>query len=378
MATPSVPTTQKHTKRSDRLSDILPRLPIVDAARGVALLAMFVYHMGWNLAYFGYLGDAVVTDPLWRGFAMAIAGSFLFLVGVSLVLATREGIRWRSFLIRLAVIVAAAGLITLVTYFLFPTSFIYFGILHSIAVSSVLGLLFLRAPLWLIALTAVAVFAAPFFLSHPYFNAFHWRWLGLMTYFPQTNDYEPILPWFSATLAGILTARLVLQRGWEHQFARWRGRSWPGRVLRFGGRNSLAVYLIHQPIFFGAVWLVFSVAPPAGTPLSVIDYPEFCQRNCATGGASEEFCESFCFCMNQELIMNGIMFDMLEGRLTEDQEIELGGIAQMCQSPGASPLLTPDVDPESPDLGASEEERGDPPSSPVPVEQAPLPNLGSE
>ena len=62
------------------------RLQIIDLIRGVAVVAMIVYHFSWDLLDYGLIDIDVVNDPLWRGFAHASApgclpaagGSFVF------------------------------------------------------------------------------------------------------------------------------------------------------------------------------------------------------------------------------------------------------------------------------------------------------------
>jgi uncharacterized membrane protein len=55
-----------------------PRLPWLDAARGIALAAMVVYHFSWDLRFFGYISADVAGDLGWRIFARCIAASFLW------------------------------------------------------------------------------------------------------------------------------------------------------------------------------------------------------------------------------------------------------------------------------------------------------------
>src|SRR5215203_855249 len=148
-------------RRSPVLALGAGRIEAVDAARGAALLAMAVYHFSWDLSFFQLIDTPVGTDPAWMWFARCIAGSFLFLVGVSLVLGHGSGVRWRPFLKRLAIVAAAAAAITIATYFAFPQSYIFFGILHCVALSSVLALPFLRPPWWMVLAAAALLLAAP-------------------------------------------------------------------------------------------------------------------------------------------------------------------------------------------------------------------------
>src|SRR5690606_22149760 len=103
-----------------------PRLPVIDIARGVAIVAMAIYHLCWDLSYFRFIPVDVGYDPGWVLFARSILFSFMVLVGIGLVLAHGEGVRWRGFWRRLAFIAGGAALITLGTWLTFPESFVYF------------------------------------------------------------------------------------------------------------------------------------------------------------------------------------------------------------------------------------------------------------
>jgi len=69
------------------------RIELVDVARGLALVAMAIYHFVWDLDFFGYIDPGTSITGGWRIFARCIAISFLFIVGVSLHLANRQGFR---------------------------------------------------------------------------------------------------------------------------------------------------------------------------------------------------------------------------------------------------------------------------------------------
>ena len=231
------------------------RISLVDALRGAALAAMIAYHFSWDIELFELAALDVTGNPLWVASAWVIAGSFLALAGVSLVLAHSERLNAPSFARRLTMIVAAAGAITLVSWYFEPDGIILFGILHCIAVSSVLGLAFLRVPVSVVLIAAAACFAAPAFLASPLFNAPAWLWLGLASEPRPSNDYVPLLPWFGAVLIGIAGARMALAQASKAEWSRWQPRSAVSRVLALAGRHSLAVYLVHQPVLLGALWL---------------------------------------------------------------------------------------------------------------------------
>lgn len=234
------------------------RLLILDWARGVAIVAMVLYHATLDLGPFLFdliAINAAEDQPLVFA-ARLIAGSFLFIVGVSLVLAHQRSFRLRAFLRRLAVLVAAALLVTSATRLAQPETFVRFGILHAIAAASIIGVLFLRAPIWLLVIAAAAAFLAPVMLSDPAFNRSAWIWLGLSTSEPAMMDYVPILPWLAPTLLGMAFVKTVLWFGWEQQLAKWQPRTIVSRSLIIAGRWSLPIYLVHQPILIGIIYLI--------------------------------------------------------------------------------------------------------------------------
>ncbi len=232
----------------------------VDVGRGVAIVAMVAYHFSFDLLYFGFVDWDVTSGPLWRGFAASIASSFVFLVGVSLVYAHGEGIRWRSFLMRLLVIAGCAALVTVGTMFAMPAP-IYFGILHAIATFSVLALPFLRAPIWVTLAVAAAVFAAPYVFTDPAFDTALFYPFGLGETRPYTFDYEPIFPWFAVTLLGVVAGRLIARPAPGASGYREAGGFL--RATAAAGRNSLLIYIAHQPVLFGIFMLVIQLIAPA-------------------------------------------------------------------------------------------------------------------
>ena len=302
------------------------RIAVIDVLKGVAILAMVVYHFAWDLSAYQLIATDVTNDLGWRIFARSIAASFLLLVGINLVLASRNGIRPAPYVRRLAVILAAALAVSLGTWWLDPQTFVFFGILHQIFLASILALPFLRAPAWLTLLAAAFFLAGPLFLASPVFDGWPWYWLGLSTVPPATVDYVPVFPWFGVVLLGVAAGRGILARP---GLALWR---WPAtgglaRILARAGRWSLAIYLIHQPLLIGALMLAAPLFGPSEAALRRQVFTEF-ETSCAAGGYDEAACAAYAACILGELGRHeGILFDAARHQLSdEDRALWLGYI----------------------------------------------------
>tara|TARA_R110002110_G_scaffold50083_9_gene148549 strand:- start:9589 stop:10332 length:744 start_codon:yes stop_codon:yes gene_type:complete len=241
---------------TDSGTNLAIRLHWLDLARVLALVGMIVFHFAYDLSMFGYIPPDVPFVPPFSILARAVAGSFLAMAGFSLYLAHGRGIRWRPFLRRLAVLTVAAAVITAATMIALPDFYIYFGILHSIALSSVLGLAFLRLPAWATLTVAAGIIALPFQIRFEMFDPAWLRFVGLGTITPFTADFEPLFPWFGVYLLGMALARMFTDMGW----LRPRHAGSFIRSLGWIGRQSLWIYLAHQPILIGLIWVYAKAA----------------------------------------------------------------------------------------------------------------------
>ncbi|MFC3218397.1 heparan-alpha-glucosaminide N-acetyltransferase [Tianweitania populi] len=304
------------------------RIRAIDVARGLALVAMAIYHFTWDLEFFGYVEPGLTAFGGWKIFARCIASSFLFLVGVSLVLAHARGVRWRPFLIRLAQVALAAAAISLVTWLAVPGGFIFFGILHQIALASLLGVLLLRVPALVLAALAALVIAAPFFLRSEVLDTPWLWWVGLSSVNPHSNDYVPLFPWFGAVLLGMAAAKLAQRFGIFERMRSWSPPR-PLRVLEAGGRHSLAFYLIHQPVLISLVWIAAQLAPPPA-PDPRVGFSRACQAQCIEV-RDQAFCSSYCGCVMEGVAeLPGGIAGLDRNSGDGSQQTRLQEIAAMC------------------------------------------------
>lgn len=312
-----------------------PRFPWLDALRGGALLAMASYHFMWDLADFGYL-DAAFPSTGWpKLYARAIASTFLFMAGFSLWLAHGDAVRWKSFWKRFAIIVGAAILVTIGTWFAIPQGFIFFGILHEIALASLIGLLFLRVPWPVTAMVAAIIIAAPNLpadvldLHSETFNAPWLWWVGLSTRMHNSFDYVPVLPWLGPFLLGVAFGRMGAIQNWLRQNAWGITPSKPRKAsLGFLGRHSLVFYLVHQPVLISILYL-FSLVLPAPQVPPEVKYIGSCEMSCKAG-RDADFCHRFCGCTLERLQQLQLLAPFQSDAISIDDDARIKDIAIEC------------------------------------------------
>ncbi|TMV05495.1 DUF1624 domain-containing protein [Ruegeria sediminis] len=230
------------------------RIITLDLMRTAALAAMVVFHTARDLELMGQIPAGTTLGGGWAFFARLVAESFLFLAGTSLYLAHGQRIRWRAFFKRLLRIAAAAGLVTAVTYAAMPDRFVYFGILHSICAASLIGLLFLRAPVPVTLVAAAVVFILPDLYRFEALNSPALAWIGLSQQTPASLDFEPVFPWLAPFLIGVSAGKFLSDRGSWNRLRNRPAGSWTN-LAAWPGRHSLLVYLVHQPVLLAVIWL---------------------------------------------------------------------------------------------------------------------------
>lgn len=268
---------RKHRKLRDRQPAVTPpvrpavtagvpaadRIAWIDALRGCAIVLMIAYHLCFDLNYFGVLHEDFNRDPLWLGSRTLIVSMFLALVGISLVLSAGREPVWRHFAHRQIRIGACAVLVSAASYAMFPSTFIFFGVLHCIFVASLVGMVLLRGGLPGAAFPvagALAILAARQW-SWPVFDAEPLQWIGFMTHKPATEDYVPLFPWIGVVFLG-MAAGLLLQRrrakpgvaGLDPHVAAASRRA--PRLAAWMGRHSLSIYMLHQPVLLGSMYVL--------------------------------------------------------------------------------------------------------------------------
>jgi uncharacterized membrane protein len=236
------------------------RLWEIDFLRGLAIIMMIIFHFFYDLNYFGVQRINFRSD-FWWIFGRMIATSFILLVGISLTLSysrvKKHKTGWKLFkkyLLRGLKIFGFGLIITLITWVFLKRGFIIFGILHLIGVSIILAYSFLKLRFWNILLGVIFILTG-MYIENLVFNSYWLVWVGLKPYYFYTVDYFPIFPWFGVILFGLFLGNLLYPNGKRRLKINNLSDFSFIRLFCFLGRNSLFIYLIHQPILVVFLYL---------------------------------------------------------------------------------------------------------------------------
>lgn len=222
------------------------RSVFVDVLRGIAIILMIIFHFAYDLTVFDYANYNTNTDLEWRIFRALIVSCFLLAVGMSSFLAYAGGVNIRKLLLGFSKLLIVALLISLSSYFMYPKHWVYFGIIHFIALALPFSILFLGRPV-------LSVFIAVMMLVGYFCDWLSmqviWQWSVVHLGIPKhTVDLVSFTPWFALVLLGtvVMHFKLVPELSLNDVT----------RKIAFLGRHSLLIYVIHQPLLFAGFYLV--------------------------------------------------------------------------------------------------------------------------
>jgi len=231
------------------------RLHWLDSLRGVAIIMMVFFHIFFDLEYLN-LYPSDLFSGFWLYFGNFVRFSFLGILGFSIYLSYKNRLPYSNFLRhqfwRAVKLFGIAMLITLVTFIFIPGDFIRFGVLHLISIGIILTSLLVKKPKVLFALIFLSLILGAIF-DQFILNTSLFLPLGLRPENFYTIDYFPIFPWIAIIFAGNLLAQIM------DKYSLIINPSLPSRLkfLEEIGKKSLLIYLVHQPILLGLIWLLF-------------------------------------------------------------------------------------------------------------------------
>ena len=229
-----------------------PRIWELDALRGVCILCVIVVHFLFDLSFFGGLD---LTLPAWYVFLQEYGGAiFVVLSGVCVTLGSKS--------IRRGLIVFACGmLITAVTYGMYRLGMsgadvvVKFGVLHLLGVCMLVYPAFKKLPPAALALLGLAIAITGYAIRGVVVPQ-HWLFpLGLTYEGFTSSDYFPLFPQLGYFLIGAAIGKTAYRE--KRTFLPGAFQQTPvARFFCWCGRQSLFIYLLHQPIVYGLLEFV--------------------------------------------------------------------------------------------------------------------------
>lgn len=227
----------------------------LDALRGFCIVCVIFVHFMFDLVYF--LGKQVDFPPLYTFIQQYGGAIFVVLSGCCATLGSRS--------FRRGMLVFGCGmLITLVTFGMYRMGMaasdvvVKFGVLHLLGVCMMLYPLLKKLPTTALSVLAAAIVAIGYAIQGMRFSV---RWLFPLGFvYPgfTSSDFFPLLPQLGWFLLGIVIGRTLyhekrtLLPGTAQDFFLF-------RFFQWCGRQSLWIYLLHQPVVYGLIELVVTL-----------------------------------------------------------------------------------------------------------------------
>ena len=243
------------------------RLHLLDGIRGIVLISMVMYHFLWNMVYiYGarwtwYRSNAAYV---WQ---QSICWTFILL----------SGFCWsmgRNHIKRGLMVFGGGALVTAVTMFVMPQNRVVFGVLTLIGsamllliplekigkkipaeagagVSFALFLLFRNINRGYLGFEGVNIVKLP----DEWYRNLLTTYLGMPSADFYSTDYFSLLPWFFLFVTGYYLYHVCK----KYHVLQWKILEKRIPFVDFLGKNSLLVYLLHQPILYGVLELLHGI-----------------------------------------------------------------------------------------------------------------------
>ena len=223
----------------------------LDVARGVCLIFMFYCHFVYDLTVL-FQFTTINDGGLFQWTTNYTGILFITISGICATLGKHP--------IKRGLTVLGGGMIvSLVTYGMYLLGFankgivIYFGILHCIGICMLLWPIFKKLPFWVLIPMGLAVICMKDLVQGVYADTLLLLPLGIYPRAFATSDYFPLLPCLGYFLIGGGLGQILYK---NKKSLLPQIRIFPFNALGFMGRHSLIIYLVHQPVLTGLIFII--------------------------------------------------------------------------------------------------------------------------
>ncbi len=261
-------------KNGGKLGGVIPvqtktqnRYMYLDILRGITLISMMLYHAMWDLVYIMKVNIGWFRSDVASVWQQSICWTFILLAGFCWSLGKKK---WK----RGSLVFAAGIVISLITCIFTPKQRIIFGVLTLLGTSMLLMIplekIIKKVPEKIGFPVTMFLFLLTLDINQGYlgFGAIHlyelpkslydcgygMTFLGFLDRDFYSADYFPLFPWFFLFVAGYFLYRIAERK----RVLFWEGfNRLKCRPLAWLGRHSLMIYMIHQPVIYLIVHILF-------------------------------------------------------------------------------------------------------------------------
>lgn len=240
------------------------RYAMLDILRGLTLISMIAYHTVWDMVYIFDVEWAWYKSDMAYVWQQSICWSFILLSGFCW---SFGKVKWKR-----ALTVFLAGIvITVVTLLVMPEERIVFGVLTFLGSAMFLMIpldkIFSKGKPWVGFFVSFLLFLLFKNINEGYLGlekmklielpeSWYHGWTATYLGFTEgsffSTDYFSVLPWIFLFNAGYFLYGIFRKQQWFAFLEKGKC-----TVLENLGKNSLWIYMLHQPIAYGVLWVFF-------------------------------------------------------------------------------------------------------------------------
>ncbi len=216
----------------------------LDAFRGLFIVFVVFIHVMFDLDMFGFID--LNEWPAWYHFIQEYGGIlFIFISGICITLGTKH-------MKRGLIVLGAALIVTVATLIIGdPYNYIFFGILHLMAFCMLTYPLYRKLPTILLFILGVVFIGLGFWFETFTVSNEYLFWLGLTPPYFVAGDFFPVFPNLGFYMIGVCLGR-TLYKSRTSLLPDFPHDNFIVKTFSWLGKNSLLVYIAHQPIAYGA------------------------------------------------------------------------------------------------------------------------------
>lgn len=239
------------------------RYALLDSLRGLVLISMIAFHTAWDMVYMFNVDWSWYKSEMAYVWQQSICWSFILLSGFCWSFGKNK---WK----RGIVVFVAGAIVTIVTLIFMPRDRVVFGVLTFLGTAMLLMIpldkVLHRCKPVVGLIISFGLFVLTRNVNDGWLGFESWRlvklpgewytgWIATFLGFTEdtffSTDYFSVFPWLFLFITGYFLHKLLEEKNGMELLMH--GKCTPLETL---GKNSLLIYMLHQPIIYGVLCLI--------------------------------------------------------------------------------------------------------------------------